>query len=303
MAFPTSPTNGQISSINGVRYSYSTTNNAWTRVPIVRFTTATSAPTTPYAGDQWYDSSVGVLYNYINNGVSNVWAQIYSAGNTVISATTPSTSSVTGALVVPGGVGVAGNVYTGGSVFVTSTTVSTSTSTGALVVSGGAAFNGNIYTSGWIIPSANLTQNLGTTTAWWNVVYGKSVQAQYADLAENYTSDRYYGPGTVVVFGGSQEVTTTTESHDTRVAGVVSTDPAYLMNAVNGNCAIALTGRVPCLVQGPVDKGTMLVTSDVPGIAQALNPALYQPGCVIGKSIQTITSNNIETIEVAVGRF
>ena len=160
-----------------------------------------------------------------------------------------------------------------------------------------------VVTGGWIIPSGNVSQNIGSPTAWWNLVYGRSIQAQYADLAENYISDTDYPPGTVVVFGGEQEVTTTTTSHDTRVAGVVSTDPAYLMNAVQGNCAVALTGRVPCLVQGPVKKGTVLVTAPTPGIARALIVSMYSPGCVIGKSLETIIDSSTRLIEVAVGRF
>jgi hypothetical protein len=156
---------------------------------------------------------------------------------------------------------------------------------------------------GDFIPNANLTYNLGSTTAWWNTVYGKSVQAQYADLAEMYTADTVYDPGTVVVFGGSAEVTTTTITHDTRVAGVVSTDPAYLMNSVAAGIPVAMTGRVPCLVRGPVAKGTVLVTSVTPGVAQAIDHALYRPGAVVGKSLAEIADTSIQTIEVVVGRF
>jgi molybdenum cofactor biosynthesis enzyme len=75
------------------------------------------------------------------------------------------------------------------------------------------------------------------------------------------------------------------------------------MNASKGNVSVALTGRVPCQVQGPVEKGTVLVSSSVPGVAQALNTQLYVPGCVIGKSLETIEDDMIKTIEIAVGRF
>ena len=154
-----------------------------------------------------------------------------------------------------------------------------------------------------VVPSANLTYNLGSTTAWWNNVYGVSVQAKYADLAEHYTADDLSGPGTVVVFGGEQEITTTDISHDTRVAGVISANPAYLMNAANPGLPVALTGRVPCLVQGPVFKGQVLVTSTTVGTAQGIDNTKFTPGCVVGKSLATINSNTIETIEVVVGRF
>ncbi len=154
-----------------------------------------------------------------------------------------------------------------------------------------------------IAPSANLTYNLGSTTAWWNNVYGVSVQAKYADLAEHYESDAVYEAGTVVVFGGEKEITVTTQDHDPRVAGIISTNPAYLMNAANPGLPVALQGRVPCRVQGPVTKGDVLVTSTNAGIAQKIDNAKFLPGCVVGKALETINTNNIQTIEVVVGRF
>ena len=163
---------------------------------------------------------------------------------------------------------------------------------------------GNVTITGNIMPGANLSFNLGSTVTWWNVIYGRSVQAQYADLAENYAPDLDYPAGTVVVFGGANEITTTTISHDPRVAGVISTNPAYLMNAVARNyLPVALTGRVPCFVRGPVDKGTVLTTSHLPGVAMAVETKNFVPGCVIGKSLQVIEDDSVQTIEVAVGRF
>ena len=150
-------------------------------------------------------------------------------------------------------------------------------------------------------PSTNLLTTAGNVTA--SHFVGTATEALYADLAENYQADDTYEPGTVLVFGGSAEVTATNKTHDTRVAGVVSTNPAYLMNKDSGNTSLGLTGRLPCLVKGPVDKGTLLVTSTTPGVAQALNDAYYKPGCVIGKSMNTLTDSSIELIEMAVGRF
>jgi hypothetical protein len=85
------------------------------------------------------------------------------------------------------------------------------------------------------------------------------------------------------------------------VAGVVSTDPAFLMNSAEQGLPVALTGRVPCQVQGPVGKGDLLVTSDLPGTAQKLQT--WQPGCVIGKSLEIVEDNAVKTIEISVGRF
>ena len=135
---------------------------------------------------------------------------------------------------------------------------------------------------------------------------GVATSAQYADLAENYLADSFYNAGTVVEFGGNTEVTISSISHSTAVAGIVSTAPAYLMNShLEGEhvVAVALTGRVPCAVQGPVKKGTVLVSGIVPGTAMAIDSLKFEPGCVIGKSMSTIETAEIKTIEVAVGRL
>jgi hypothetical protein len=66
---------------------------------------------------------------------------------------------------------------------------------------------------------------------------------------------------------------------------------------------LALTGRVPCRVKGPVKKGDILVTSSTPGVAEKINNQSYVPGCVIGKSLEDYLGTNITTIEVVVGRF
>ena len=125
-------------------------------------------------------------------------------------------------------------------------------------------------------------------------------------MAENYLADSAYNAGTVVEFGGNTEVTISSISHSTAVAGIVSTAPAYLMNShLEGEhvVAVALTGRVPCAVQGPVKKGTVLVSGIVPGTAMAIDSLKFEPGCVIGKSMSTIETAEIKTIEVAVGRL
>jgi hypothetical protein len=104
------------------------------------------------------------------------------------------------------------------------------------------------------------------------------------------------------VFGGEQEISISTTMCDTRVAGVVSNNPAFFMNSEANGVPVAFTGRVPCLVKGPVAKGDVLVTSDIPGTAQQLGSA-WKPGCVIGKSLENIIDDSVQTIEVVVGRF
>ena len=133
---------------------------------------------------------------------------------------------------------------------------------------------------------------------------GTASSANYADLAEKYVADVAYEPGTVLVFGGDNEVTICTEKGDRKVAGIVSTDPAYLMNnALEGDTVVplALTGRVPCNVIGTVAKGDMLVTSAIPGYAIVNNdPKL---GTVLGKAVGTKDTEGKGVVEVVVGRM
>ena len=169
-----------------------------------------------------------------------------------------------------------------GNLEVTASTASSNTSSGALIVTGGAAVGGNLNVGG----SGSLT----ATTAY------------YADLAEKYTADADYEPGTVVMFGGDAEVTLCDTDACKKVAGVVSTRPAHLMNAgLEGAHVIdlALSGRVPCKVKGPVAKGDMMVSAGG-GYARAEeNPSM---GTVIGKALEN-NDKDEATIEVVVGRL
>ena len=121
----------------------------------------------------------------------------------------------------------------------------------------------------------------GTVTA--GLFSGTATAARYADLAEKYTSDADYEPGTVVKFGGEAEITQTTDESDPAVVGVISTDPAYMMNKDIDGLYVALAGRVPCKVIGPVAKGDLMVSA-ANGRAKADNNA--QAGRIIGKAIE-----------------
>jgi hypothetical protein len=166
---------------------------------------------------------------------------------------------------------------------------------------GGIGVNGGIFNE-----SANGISNIGSSTATFNTIFAKATSAQYADVAEKYTADVNYPPGTVIEFGGTNEVTITTVSHSTQVAGIVSTNPSYLMNSglANQNAIdVALVGRVPCQVVGTIAKGDRLVSSTIPGVATVLDMTQYQPGCIVGKALEAYDSNSVGTIEVAVGRI
>ena len=173
----------------------------------------------------------------------------------------------------------------------TYSTLTYTTSTNILTTN----ISGNVITTG-----ANTTA--GTITGNWSLSAGSKLNATYADLAEKYVADREYSPGTVLVFGGEQEITLASTFNSTRVAGVVTTNPAYTMN---NNCegehvaTIALQGRVPVKVSGNIAKGDLMV-SGANGRAIANNEA--RAGTIIGKSLENFTGTE-GTIEVAVGRF
>jgi hypothetical protein len=163
-----------------------------------------------------------------------------------------------------------------------------------------------ITANGIVNDMGNGVGNIGNSTSYFNTVFAKSTSAYYADVAELYASDQKYDVGTVLVFGGEHEVTASATSHDSAIAGTVSQQPAYVMNSglqASHPVAVALLGRVPCKVIGPVSKGDLLVASDQPGIACRLDKTKFQPGCVIGKAVETHPDSDMAVIEVVVGRL
>jgi len=157
-------------------------------------------------------------------------------------------------------------------------------------------------TSGALNGSADGVGNIGNATVGFNTVFAKSTSAQYADLAERYATDDMYEAGTVVVIGGPKEATACSTVADHKVLGIVSTDPAYKMNQGTEGQDIALTGRVPCKVVGPIERGDLLVTSASEGHAEAWDPQNFVPGSVVGKALEAKTDSGVGVIEVAVGK-
>jgi hypothetical protein len=228
----------------------------------------------------------------------NVTTGIGGTSNVVVVATTG--QFVTGVNSISGNI-TGGNVLTGGLISATGAITGAAMTGTSLTVSTGNVSCGNIVNT-----NANGVGNIGSSSLYFNTVFAKATSAQYADLAEMYVADASYPAGTVVEFGGEFEITVTRVSHSTKIAGIVSTNPSYLMNATqsgNNVLPIALTGRVPCQVVGTIAKGDRLVASDYMGAAQRLDPDKYQPGCIIGKSLEDYDSEIIGMIEIAVGRY
>jgi hypothetical protein len=193
----------------------------------------------------------------------------------------------------------AGTVTTAAQPNITSTGTLTS-----LTVSGALNVMSGTLTADTLTTGASGTA--GVITGNWSLSSGSRLTATYADLAEYYEGDAEYSPGQVVDFGGEKEVTLSTTKCSQRVAGVVSTEPAFMMNedCPGHKVAVALQGRVPTQVTGHCEKGDLMV-SDGNGHATAWHnvATIMQPGVVIGKAIQAHTGPDLGIIEIAVGRL
>jgi hypothetical protein len=214
-----------------------------------------------------------------------------TGGNLLTGGLISAASTVTGTSHLGSVVSVTGNI-TGANVIITGTAAAGS---GVLIVSG------NIQTS-----TSNATANIGNASNYFNRLFAQATTALYADLAEVYKADAQYPPGTVLVFGGTQEVTMSTVGHDVKIAGVVSTHPAHVMNSglqSEFTVEVGLIGRVPCRVIGPIEAGDRVVSSNRAGVAERLDMSKYQPGVIIGKAVESYSGTDVGTIEVVVGRL
>lgn len=199
------------------------------------------------------------------------------------------------------GYGLAGGAYngTGNIVFTVDATPLAIANTVANRDSGGNLYMNTCYAIG--LHAGSNTAN-GLITGNWKLAPGSKLMSTYSDLAEYYAADQQIEPGTVVEFGGDNEITISNSIMTTRVAGVIATAPAYIMNSeiqAKYPAAVALQGRVPVKVVGTIRKGDIMVSA---GNGEAM--ACSQPimGSVIGKSLENFDGAR-GIIEVAVGRL
>jgi len=247
-------------------------------------TTGTFSTTLGVTGATTLSSTLGVT------GLITSTAGISGGPATHTTGTFSSTLGVTGATTIAG------------------LSATTGTFSSTLGVTGATTLAGLTATS-ITIPSItkNGTNNSGDigqsnnvfATIYATAFVGVSTTAKYADLAENYQADKSYSSGTVLMFGGAQEVTLATED-TTAVAGIVSTNPAHLMNGALAGAnvvAVALIGRVPCNVIGPVKKGDLMISAGFGFAKSSINPTVGQ---VIGKALSDFTGAKGQ-IEIVIG--
>jgi hypothetical protein len=161
---------------------------------------------------------------------------------------------------------------------------------------------GNVAITANMAPSANVSYDLGNVNNWYKNIFVNSTVTGGADLAENYLADAVYTPGTVVEFGGLEEITVSMTEGSVRIAGVITSNPAHVMNGgLKGStvASVALLGRVPVNVIGPVYKGDMLISAGY-GYARACSSPTI--GSVIGKALANFEGEK-GSVEVVVGRL
>ena len=195
-----------------------------------------------------------------------------------------------------------GNLVIGVSNFANAIQINGSTGTVTIpelvFTTSGDIYVGNIYNE-----NANGVGNIGNATGYFNTIFAQATSAQYADVAERFAADQEYPAGTVVELGGTAEITSSKQELSDIVFGVISTRAAYLMNSAAGNDQthppVAITGRVPVRVIGPVKKGDRLVSAGA-GLARAAKAGEITAFNVIGRALHDKLDDGQGSLEAIV---
>jgi hypothetical protein len=239
------------------------------------------------------------------NGVLQIPTTAYSVSGTTLTFTSP---PATGDKIEVRRFSTTATVSTlessNGFVSLTTTNTFANINAGTSAATTRMSFNttGNVSVTANVQPSANVAYDLGNVNSWWKNVFTSKTVTTGADIAENYLADAVYTAGTVVEFGGEAEVTVSMTEASTKIAGVISSDPAHVMNGgLRGStvASVALLGRVPVNVIGPVYKGDMLVSAGYGYARACASPVL---GSVIGKALANFEGER-GSVEVVVGRM
>jgi hypothetical protein len=268
----------------------------------VPFANTTISTTGNYALLQ--DSTATFTYNPSTNTlVAGTFSGALSGNATT--ATTLATARTIGGVSFNGsanidlpGVNAAGNQSTSGTAAIatTVTLVATNTTNAAHYITfvDAATGNENVRTD------TNLTYNPST-----NVLTTTATAARYSDIAERYEADEELGFGTVVTIGGSKEITSVDSELSDTVFGVISKQPAYMMNSDAGSDEthpfVAVAGRTPVKVIGAITKGQRIVSSSTRGVARAVTESdTINPFHVLGRALESKTDEAIGMVNCVV---
>ena len=286
-----------------------------------------------YSGSAWilvgpaYTGNTGVSGAIVTtitdtNAVSHVAVEMYVADAVVgifskDAAYTPTVAPVgggwSGSKLVQPGLTMAGTI--GGVTQLLQGTANNALYLGGTIASGYMQNTGNQTLTGTLTintaagataiinGAGNAIGNIGGPGAYFNTVHAQATTALYADVAERFAADEIYEPGTVVELGGSAEITRVQADASDRVFGVISTRPAFTMNGGAGDNdthpPVAMTGRVPVMVTGVVNKGDRLISAG-DGIARAAQPGEATAFNVIGRALSSKSTADLGTVEAIV---
>ena len=169
----------------------------------------------------------------------------------------------------------------------------------------GTSTHGNAGGAWTAFRSANELNDKSLVDIRANIVHAQATSASYADVAERFEADAPMSEGAVVSLGGAAEITEVNGELSDTVFGVISTQPAFMMNSDAGNSEshpfVAMTGRTPVRVIGQVNKGDRLVSSTVKGTARAITGAdSINPFHVIGRALEAKTDDGIGLVNAVV---
>jgi hypothetical protein len=153
--------------------------------------------------------------------------------------------------------------------------------------------NGTGYQRPYIdTDDGHLMYNPSTQTLSSGTIAGNATTANFADLAEKYTTSEEHPVGTVMMasFNKTEETTPCTSSGIP--VGVISAQPAYLMNADAPGQALGLKGRVPVRVVGGVHKGDPVYTHHNGRASKEFNGAM-----MVGVALESSTVDEEKLIE------
>lgn len=262
-------------------------------------------PLNPIIGQLWYDSSTQSLFICTNKSGTGTWVNIATENSQASAFVTKSELFGSGdALTVAnGGTGLTATGAAGQMLI--------SDGAGGMVWSSqSAALTTVLRTDTSTAPVTTDTIELGSASLKFKTIFsttfdGTAVSAQYADVAERYAIDQPSEPGDLVELGGKYEIRKTSSAFSNDVVGVISTNPAIMMNSSAGDDIthpfVALVGRTPVKVVGIVKKHQRLVSSPIAGVAMAAPTDDYTVFQVIGRALADHNSTDVGVIEVMLG--
>jgi len=166
----------------------------------------------------------------------------------------------------------------------------------------------NAASGGQVVIGAGGANSTNKITVNGDIYVTGNINAKYQDVAEWVPVTEAMQSGTVVVVSSGSRNTVAPSGHayDTAIAGVVSTQPGFILGDAGASKEkIATTGRVKVRASAataPIRAGDLLVTSDEPGLAMRSEPIdvggvkIHRPGTLIGKALEPLESGRGEIL-------